>query len=142
MDQDYAGPVPLGLRAMPVKSLPAKLNKYLLVLGMRYSVTVSAARLMMPELYRRLFDGKGLDEAIQGTRRLLYDDKNRRAYFRETIKLEDWILPVVYQHRRTDVKLRPFTNEEWAAWLKADVAVHKGPDPAYQRKGLAMVSLK
>ena len=61
------------------------------VLGMRYSVTVSAARLMMPELYRRLFEGKGLDEAIQGARRLLHDDKNRHAYFSETIELEDWI---------------------------------------------------
>ena len=101
------------------------------VLGMGYSVTVSAAALMMRELYRRLFEGKGLDEAILGARRLLHDDKNRRAYYQYTIDLEDWILPVVYQHRRADVKLRPFTSEEWAAWLKADVAVHKGPDPAY-----------
>ena len=101
------------------------------VLGMGYSVTVSAATLMMRELYRRLFEGKGLDEAIQGARRLLHDDKSCRAYFRYTIDLEDWILPVVYQHRRTEGKLRHFTNAEWAAWLKADVAVHKGPDPAY-----------
>jgi hypothetical protein len=101
------------------------------VLGMGYSVTVSAAEKMIPELYRRLFDGKGLDEAIQGARRRLHDEKSRRAYYRYTIQLEDWILPVVYQHRRTEVNLRPFTNEEWAAWLKADVAVHKGPDPAY-----------
>jgi hypothetical protein len=62
---------------------------------------------------------------------LLHDDKERRAYFQRTIQLEDWILPVVYQHRRADVKLRDFTQEERVAWLKADVAVHKGPDPAY-----------
>ena len=101
------------------------------VLGMGYSVTVSAATLMMRELYRRLFEGKGLDEAILGARRLLHDDKERRAYFRYTIDLEDWILPVVYQHRRADVKLRPFTDTEWADWLDADIAVHKGPDAAY-----------
>jgi hypothetical protein len=101
------------------------------VLGMRYSVTVSAATLMMRELYRRLFEGKGLYEAIQGARRLLHDDKDRRAYFRYTIKLEDWILPVAYQHRGADVKLRDFAQEERVAWLKADVAGHKGPEPTY-----------
>ncbi len=101
------------------------------VLGMGYSVTVSAATLMMRELYRRLFEGKGLDEAILCARRLLHDDKERRAYFRYTIDLEDWILPVFYQHRRADVKLRPFTDKEWADWLDADIAVHKGPDAAY-----------
>ncbi len=71
---------------------------------MRYSVTVSAAKLMIPELYRRLFEGKGLDEAIQSARRLLHDDKERRAYYRQSIQLEDWILPVVYQHRRIEAK--------------------------------------
>jgi hypothetical protein len=101
------------------------------VLGMRYSVTVSAATLMMRELYRRLFEGKGLDEAILGARHLLHDDKERRAYFRYTIKLEDWILPVAYQQRRAEVRLRDFNKDEWEKWLKADVAVHKGPDPAY-----------
>ena len=29
------------------------------------------------------------------------------------------------------MKLKDFTQEERVAWLKADFAIHKGPDPAY-----------
>ncbi len=36
------------------------------VLGMGYSVTVSAAEKMIPELYRRLFDGKGARRSHPG----------------------------------------------------------------------------
>ena len=101
------------------------------VLGMGYSVTVSAASLMMPELYRNLFEGKPLDEAIRRGRRLLHDNKTRRAYFRQQIDLEDWLLPVVHQHRPTELKLREFTQTERQAWLKVQAISHKGQQPSY-----------
>jgi tetratricopeptide (TPR) repeat protein len=101
------------------------------VLGMRYSVTVSAASLMMPELYRRLFDGLDLDRAIVRARGELADDKQRRAYFQQTIQLDDWVLPVVYQNRSVSLDPQPFTDEQRTKWLQEREARHPEPKPTY-----------
>lgn len=101
------------------------------VLGMRYSVTVSAAALMMPELYRRLFAGEGLDRAIQQARQLLHDKKERRAYFRRTIRLEDWLLPVVHQQRTVELAPTAPSAAEDDAWLGEKSARHKEGVPSY-----------
>ncbi len=68
-----------------------------LVLAMGYSVTVSAAELLMSTLYRHLFAGHDLAVAIRHARTELYNNKERRAYFDQKIDLEDWLLPVVYK---------------------------------------------
>ena len=73
-----------------------------LVLAMGYSITVSAARLLMQTLYRQLFEGKDLAAAIRRARLELYNDKGRRAYFNQAIDLEDWLLPVVYENHVFD----------------------------------------
>src|SRR5436305_1434605 len=65
-----------------------------LVLAMGYSVTVSAAELLMKTLYKQLFDKNTLSLAICNARRELYNAKRRRAYFGQVIDLEDWLLPV------------------------------------------------
>ncbi|NJN58420.1 MAG: CHAT domain-containing protein [Leptolyngbyaceae cyanobacterium SL_5_9] len=75
------------------------------VLAMGYSVTVSAAEILMRSLYEKLFAGKELDEAIRLGRKALWDRKERRAYFNQTIRLEDWLLPVVYRRGRVDFGL-------------------------------------
>lgn len=102
-----------------------------IVLGMRYSVTVSAASLMMPELYRRLFDGFDLDLAILRARGELAADKQRRAYFQQTIELEDWLLPVVYQNKPVTLDLQPFTDDQRTQWLQERQARHPAPEPTY-----------
>ncbi len=70
-----------------------------LVLAMGYSVTVSAARLMMTTLYRQLLDGRNPATAIRRARLELYNDKRRKAAYAQEIRLEDWLLPVIYQNR-------------------------------------------
>ena len=100
------------------------------VLGMRYSVTVSAASLMMPELYRRLFDGLDLDRAILRARGELADDKERRAYFQQTIQLEDWVLPVVYQNKSVSLTFSPSPTKR-TKWLQERQARHPAPEPTY-----------
>ena len=53
-----------------------------LVLAMGYSVTVSAAELLMTRLYQELYQGKSVAQAIRLARRALAEDKKRSAYFR------------------------------------------------------------
>jgi len=69
-----------------------------LVVAMGYSVTVSAARLMMTQLYQQLLQGKSPAQAIGRARLELYHDKRRQAAYNQEIELEDWVLPVVYQN--------------------------------------------
>ncbi len=52
-----------------------------MVVAMGYSVTVSAAALMMEKLYGELFAARGIPEAIRLGRKALYNDKNRKVYF-------------------------------------------------------------
>ena len=74
-------------------------------LGMAYSVTVSAAELMMPVVYKQLAEGAEILPAIHAGRRKLFDVRGRRAYFDREVDLEDWILPVAFSQR--PVKLQP-----------------------------------
>src|SRR5579884_4283212 len=63
-----------------------------LVLAMGYSITVSAAELMMRTLYQKLFENDDLKVAIRHARTELYNHKERRAYYDQKIDLEDWLL--------------------------------------------------
>ena len=100
---------------------------------MGYSVTVSAAELMMSTLYQHLFAGDDLAIAIRHARTELYNNKERRAYFDQKIDLEDWLLPVVYQNRSVTLQPRDFTPEERTAWFehKAEEKRYTPPDPQY-----------
>jgi hypothetical protein len=104
-----------------------------LVLAMGYSVTVSAAELLMSALYQRLFAGDDLAIAIRHARTELYNNKERRAYFDQKIDLEDWLLPVVYQNQPVTLQPRDFTPEERTAWFehKAEEKRYTPPDPQY-----------
>ena len=57
-----------------------------MVVAMGYSVTVSAAALMMEKLYGELFAERGIPEAIRLGRKALYNDKNRRVYFNQVVE--------------------------------------------------------
>jgi len=104
-----------------------------LVLAMGYSVTVSAAELLMKTLYQHLFAGEELSAAIRHARTELYNHKARRAYFEQQIDLEDWLLPVVYQNQPVQVQPREFTPGERAAWFerKAEEQRYSPPEPHY-----------
>jgi len=102
-----------------------------MVLAMGYSVTVSAAELMMRRLYERLFAGSDLPNAIRRARQELYNDKGRRAYFNQTVELEDWLLPVVYQNREQRLAVRDFTPAEQAAYYERKAVRYKFTEPTY-----------
>ena len=112
------------------------------VLAMGYSVTVTAATLLMQTLYKQLFAGKPLDEAIRLGRKALHDRKERRAYFNQTIRLEDWLLPVVYRHGQVNLGLREFTPEEKVEFNRAKSQKFRFQQPTYGFVGRDLEILK
>lgn len=74
-----------------------------LVVAMGYSVTVSAARMLMTLLYRQLLEGRNPAVAIRRARLELFNDKQRQAAYNQEIALEDWVLPVIYQNEPLDL---------------------------------------
>ena len=83
-----------------------------MVLAMGYSVTVSAAQLLMETLYTQLFAKHDLATSIRYARQELYNRKERQALFNQKIQLEDWLLPVVYQNSPQQLTVREFTPDE------------------------------
>jgi tetratricopeptide (TPR) repeat protein len=85
-----------------------------MVVAMGYSVTVSAAALLLKQLYERLFAEESLPEAVRRGRKELFERKQRRVYYNQMVDLEDWLLPVVYANQAVDFRLRPmsFVEEE------------------------------
>lgn len=81
-----------------------------LTLAMGYSVTVTAAKKLMPILYEAIFAGEAVGEGLRIGRNHLYTNKLRETGFEENIPLEDWLLPVVYQSRV--VQLPQFTGKK------------------------------
>src|SRR5258707_3311531 len=105
-----------------------------LVLAMGYSVTVSAAELLMKTLYQHLFAGEELSAAIRHARTELYNHKARRAYFEQQIDLEDWLLPVVYQNQPLPGQPREFTPGDRDAWSERKAEEeqrYRPPEPHY-----------
>jgi len=86
---------------------------------------------MMETLYRELFARRELTVAIRRARQELFRNKNRRAYFNQTIELEDWILPVVYQNRQQELIVREATPEEKAAHYEREAVRFPFPKPTY-----------
>jgi len=104
------------------------------VMAMGYSVTVSAAALMMQTLYQSLLRQQGLLVAFREARTALHHEKKRRAYFNQHITLEDWLLPIVYQPQGdipTRLPLRQMNIAEQAAILAQHEARYQAPEPVY-----------
>ncbi|WNZ45813.1 tetratricopeptide repeat protein [Leptolyngbya boryana CZ1] len=83
-----------------------------MVVAMGYSVTVDAAKVLMQQVYRQVFAGEALSQAVRSGRRELFDRKKRRVYFNQEVDLEDWLLPVVYSNQKIDFRLREMTFAE------------------------------
>ncbi|MEM8723021.1 MAG: tetratricopeptide repeat protein [Cyanobacteria bacterium P01_G01_bin.39] len=102
-----------------------------MVLAMSYSVTVTAAEIIMRQIYTHLFDNQDLNHAIRLGRRELYNRKGRSAYYNTEIELEDWLLPVVYCNGQVDFKLRQFTPEEEEQYYLSLDSKYTFPQPTY-----------
>ncbi|HEY0783104.1 MAG TPA: CHAT domain-containing protein, partial [Thermoanaerobaculia bacterium] len=101
------------------------------VLAMGYSVTVTAATVLMETLYRQLFEGKDLKTAIRRGRLELHHRRQRKVYFNQAIELEDWILPVVYQNHEVRFAVREFTPEEARVWFEGQHRRFREAETAY-----------
>ncbi|MEV4640353.1 tetratricopeptide repeat protein [Actinoplanes sp. NPDC049548] len=99
--------------------------------GMAYSVTVSAAQIAMPLLYSGLARGDDPVTAMQTARRSLFDDKARRAYFDQSLELEDWVLPVVFAQREVRLRLAEMSVEQQARFFEREALVGDEPVTEY-----------
>ena len=102
-----------------------------LVLAMGYSVTVSAAELLMRTFYQQLFDQHELTIAISQARQELFNNKERQAYFDQKIHLEDWLLPIVYQNQSQQLTTRAFTAQEEQSFYEEQANQYKPPNVTY-----------
>ena len=65
---------------------------------------------------------EGFQRRSRRGRKALYNDKDRRAYFNQTVKLEDWLLPVVYANKSVDLRLQPMSPEQQEAYYEVEDA--------------------
>jgi tetratricopeptide (TPR) repeat protein len=113
-----------------------------MVVAMGYSVTVTAASLLMEKLYSELFANKGFTEAIRLARRELYNTKSRQAYFNQKIDLEDWLLPIVYSNGAVKLNLREFTPQEEEEYCESLGKQYRFSQPQYGFVGRDLEILK
>ena len=106
-----------------------------LVVAMSYSVTVSAAEIMMRRLYEQLFAEQDIERAILASRKELFNQKQRRAYYNTEIPLEDWLLPVVYRNGEVNFNLRDFTFDEEEEYYEGLDSKYEFQQPTYGFKG-------
>lgn len=95
------------------------------VLGQSYSITVTAAEVLMKQLYQTLYANANLNRAIAQGRRELVVNKRRRAYFSQSVDLEDWLLPVYYQNRPVKLDLTTLTAEEEELYYRRREAIYR-----------------
>src|SRR5205085_10397899 len=82
------------------------------VLAMGYSVTVSAAEILMRRLYKHLFSGQDLSTAVCRARQELSNRKGRQASFNQTIGLQDWLWSVLCLNQAEHLPVLECTPEE------------------------------
>jgi tetratricopeptide (TPR) repeat protein len=89
-----------------------------LVLGMAWSLTVSAARVLMQTLYDALTGGEEPGTALNRARQALFENRVRDVGGGWSIELEDWLLPVVWGKGDFSLKLKTASFEESAQALE------------------------
>jgi hypothetical protein len=99
--------------------------------GMAYSVTVSAAERAMPILYRRLAEGGEPIAAVHAARQELHEHQSRRAFFEQTIELQDWLLPVAFQQQPVDLRPTTMTGEQARRFLEREAGIGQEPVTEY-----------
>ncbi|MEQ8383256.1 MAG: CHAT domain-containing protein [Coleofasciculus sp. A1-SPW-01] len=113
-----------------------------MVVAMGYSVTETAASLLMETVYQQVFAQKTIREALRLGRRELYNNKQRKAYYNQSIDLEDWLLPVVYTNQPVNLNLREFTPQEEEDYYAARQQQYQFTPPTYGFVGRDLEILK
>ncbi|MEA5477281.1 tetratricopeptide repeat protein [Pseudanabaena galeata UHCC 0370] len=106
-----------------------------MVVAMGYSVTVTAAKVMMAAVYEQIFNRKLLEDAVRLGRRELFNQKERQAYYDYQIPLEDWLLPVVYGSQQVNLNLREFTPQEEETYFESLGRAFQFTQPEYEFVG-------
>ncbi|MFC3965943.1 tetratricopeptide repeat protein, partial [Nocardia jiangsuensis] len=102
-----------------------------MVVGMAYSVTVTAAALGVPMLYERLASGIDPDAAVRVMRRELFDNPDRQGYFDQSLPLQDWVLPVAFRQHAFDLGVRPMQLAEQDSYYTRKATVGDEPSVTY-----------
>ena len=93
------------------------------VVAMAYSLYVSGAQQFLPDFYQRLFSSGSIGEATRAGRQKMLE-RQERVCARGQFKLQDWLVPVVYEQGAIDFT---FAAESATESDEAKVAV---PDQA------------
>jgi tetratricopeptide (TPR) repeat protein len=94
----------------PARTIEASLAMTLLekgvklVLGNAWSVTVTGAKAMMTEVYSQLLGEEEILKAVNFGRQKMFEDRTRIVGGKNTLELEDWLLPVIWG--KGDFKIR------------------------------------
>ncbi|MGD1943236.1 MAG: CHAT domain-containing protein [Leptolyngbyaceae cyanobacterium] len=113
-----------------------------MVVAMGYSVSVTAATILMAKLYTELFAQKPLAEAIRLGRRELHNSKTRKGWFNLTVDLEDWLLPVVYGNPSLQFDLQSMSPQDEETYLESLASRYRFPKPTYGFFGRDLEILK
>jgi hypothetical protein len=81
-------------------------------IAMRYSVNVSAATIFMTEFYKQLLLRKNIDQAVSLGRQALYENKDRETPLGMPVKLEDWVIPILYKNMEVNFNLIEPKNQQ------------------------------
>ena len=96
-----------------------------LVVGMAWSLTVTAARIMMTRLYDVLTKGEDPGAALSLARQALHEESCRFEGTDCRVVLEDWLLPVVWGKGDFSVKLEKPYPEQSRAFLEREQLLEK-----------------
>jgi hypothetical protein len=146
--EEIGEPPPIPNPKSPIQNPETSLGSRLMTAGMEmvvamgYSVTVTAATVLMQKLYAELFAQRPLAEAIRLGRRELHNDKTRQGWFNQTVDLEDWLLPVVYGNPALQFDLRAMPPQEEERYLEALASRYQFPAPTYGFFGRDLEILK
>jgi flagellar biosynthesis GTPase FlhF len=77
-----------------------------LVLGNTWSVTETGAKLMMTEVYDKLLDEEEILKAVNSGRLRMFGDRTRMVGGKNTLELEDWLLPVIWGKGDFNIRLK------------------------------------
>ncbi|TDR46724.1 Tfp pilus assembly protein PilF [Tahibacter aquaticus] len=98
------------------------------VVAMGYSLYVSAARQFLPAFYLELFRSGSVAEAVRGGRQAMLARPQRRG----EIKLDDWLVPVLYQQdplALTFAAQARIESTDWNAGIPEEAQVEPGQAP-------------
>jgi tetratricopeptide (TPR) repeat protein len=79
------------------------------VLAMAYSLYISAAQVFLPEFYRSLFENGSMETAVRAGRQQMLANSHRLC-IRGQFKLQDWLVPVLYQENPLDFSFATFAK--------------------------------